>query len=176
LTSRLLIWVYCVSLHKGFRWRLYLGRGGRFVWDKRGDRLSGIRALAAALVVAAGVAGCGSGAPQYMSGAPPTVVCGTVLNDSAAGAVMYDATRQLPIITQETVGSLLFFRVSPGCGTGVTVRWTPASAARLVKAAYARDGQMSAVVLAPSGPDVAFRLTGTRNGKVVATATAELAS
>jgi hypothetical protein len=122
------------------------------------------------------VAGCGSSVPQYMSGAPPTVVCGTVLNDSAAGAVMYDATRRLPTITQETVGNLLFFRVASGCGTGVTVRWTPAAAARLVKAAYARDGQMAAVVLAPRGPNVAFRLTGTRNGKVVATATVRLAS
>jgi hypothetical protein len=122
------------------------------------------------------VTGCGPGTPQVTTAAPPTVVCGTVLSRSAAGAVVSDATRRRPTVTGTTAGGLLIFRVARGCDTGAQVRWIPSSAARLVKAAYARDGRMVAVVLQPSGPRTAFRLIGTRNGRVVASATVKLAS
>jgi hypothetical protein len=111
-----------------------------------------------------------------MSGTPRTVICGTALSDSAAGVVVYDATRRLPTIKYETVGGVLFFRVAPGCDQGVSVRWTPSSAAHLVKAAYARDGHIAAVVLEPNGSGAAFRLTATRNGRVIASAIVKLAS
>lgn len=104
------------------------------------------------------------------------MVCGTVLNDSAAGAVVYDATRHLPVITHPAVGGLLFFRVARGCDGGTHARWSPSSAAHLVKAAYAADGQVAAVVLKPGGPGAAFRLIAARNGKIVASATVKLAS
>ena len=48
--------------------------------------------------VTAGVAGW---KPQVSPAAPSTVVCGTVLSDSAAGAVVLDATRQLPLLSGE---------------------------------------------------------------------------
>jgi hypothetical protein len=123
--------------------------------------------------VPAGMTGC---TPQVTSAAPPTVVCGTVLSDSAAGPVVYDATRQLPTIKYATVGGLLFFRVARGCDEGAHVTWMPSSAAHLVKAAYARDGRTAAVVLNPSGPRAAFRLIATRNNTIVASATVKLAS
>jgi hypothetical protein len=126
--------------------------------------------------LAAGMTGCASSKPQVTAAAPPTVVCGTELSDSAAGAVVLDATRQLPTIKYLTVGGVLIFLVARGCGEGTRVTWVPRSAASLVKAAYARDGQMAAVVLEPGGPRAAFRLTGTRNGTVVASATVRLAS
>jgi hypothetical protein len=107
--------------------------------------------------------------------APPTVVCGTVLNDSASGWVVYDATRHLPTITYPTGGGVLVFRVTRGCGKGVQVSWAPSAAAHLVKAAYAKDGGMAAVILKPSVPNAAFKLTGTQNGRVVASATIQLA-
>lgn len=59
---------------------------------------------------------------------------------------------------------------------GAHVSWTPASAAHLVGAAYAQNHEPVAVVRRASGPDAAFRLVATRNGNVVATATARLGS
>ena len=47
--------------------------------------------------VGAGVAGCAS-RELLTAAAPPTVVCGTVLSDSAAGLVVFDATRRLPTV------------------------------------------------------------------------------
>ena len=127
--------------------------------------------------VGAGVAGCASRSSQVTTAAPPTVVCGTVLSDSAAGPVVFDATRRLPIIKYLTVGDVLMFpRFVRGCDEGAHVTWVPSSAAHLVKAAYARDGLMAAVMLEPSGPHPSFRLTRTRNGVVVASVTVKLAS
>jgi len=82
----------------------------------------------------------------------------------------------LPTVKYPTVGGLLFFRVARGCAQGTHVIWMPSSAAHLVKAGYARDGQMAAVVLKPTRPGAAFRLIATRNGKVLASATVKLAS
>jgi hypothetical protein len=133
-----------------------------------------ITCVSAASVLA--LTGCSSSEPpQAVSGAPPTVVCGTELNDSAAGAVVLDATRPLPTVKYLTVGGGLIFLVARGCSQGTRVTWVPRSAAHLVKAAYAKDGHLAAVVLQPAGPGTAFRLTGTRDGVVVASATVKLA-
>jgi len=126
--------------------------------------------------VGAGVTGCASRVPEVTTAAPPTVVCGTVLSESIAGPVVFDATRRLPVIRHLTVGDVLMFRVARGCDEGADVSWVPSTAAHLVKAAYARDGQMAAVVLKPDGPHASFRLTGTRNGRVVASVMVKLAS
>ena len=75
--------------------------------------------------VGAGVTGCASRGPQVTTAAPPTVVCGTVLSDSAAGPVVFDATRRLPIIKYLTVGDVLMFRVVRGCDEGAHVTWVP---------------------------------------------------
>jgi hypothetical protein len=112
----------------------------------------------------AGAAACAS-QPQVSIDAGPTVVCGTVLADSAAAPVVFDATHHLPTIKHLTVGDVLMFRVARGCNQG----------ARLVKSAYAADGKTAAVVLKPRRPRVGFRLIGTRNGRVVASATVNLA-
>ena len=139
----------------------------------------GARGLCAVVVVAAvcaGMAGCGgTGTPTVTSAAPPTVICGTVLSNSAAGPVVYNATRHLPTIKYQTVAGVLMFRVARGCDTGARVTWVPSSAAVLEQAAYARDGQMVAVVLLPSRPHAAFRLIATQNGQTVASATVNLA-
>jgi hypothetical protein len=140
------------------------------------SRITALAAVMTMTAVGAGVTGCASRGPQVTTAAPPTVVCGTVLSDSAAGPVVFDATRRLPIIKYLTVGDVLMFRVVRGCDEGAHVTWVPSSAAHLVKAAYARDGLMAAVVLEPSGPHPSFRLTGTRNGVVVASVTVKLAS
>jgi hypothetical protein len=133
-------------------------------------------ASAGAAVLAVLICACGPGkAPQLTTGAPPTVICGTVLSESANAPVVYEATGHLPIITGVTVGGVLMFQVASGCDEGAHVSWAPSSAAHLVKAAYAKDGGMAAVVLEPSGPKAAFRLTGTQNGRVVASAMVQLA-
>ncbi len=147
--------------------------GMRRRWKPRITALAAVMTMTA---VGAGVTGCASRGPQVTTAAPPTVVCGTVLSDSAAGPVVFDATRRLPIIKYLTVGDVLMFRVVRGCDEGAHVTWVPSSAAHLVRAAYARDGLMAAVVLEPSGPHPSFRLTGTRNGVVVASVTVKLAS
>jgi hypothetical protein len=154
-------------------WRPELRRTGM---ESRWKTTIPIRAGVVTVFALAGVASCAPSKPQVITAAPPTVVCGTVLGNSAAGAVVYDATRRLPIITHLTVGGLLFFRVTRGCDEGTHVRWAPPSAAHRVKAAYARDGQTAVVVLKPSGPRAAFRLTGTRNNTMIASATVKLAA
>lgn len=131
-------------------------------------------AVLAVLVCACGRVPRASQVTPGMTGAPRTVVCGTVLSEGAAAPVVSDATRHLPTITGWTIGGVLMFQVASGCDKGADVSWAPSSAAHLVKAAYARDGGMAAVVLKPSGPKVAFQLTGTRNGRVVASATVQL--
>jgi hypothetical protein len=150
--------------------------GMRRYWKPKSMALAAIVTMS---VVAAGVTGCGPSEPhelQVTTAAPPTVVCGTVLNDSASGAVLYDATRHLPTIKYISVGGLLFFRVARGCDQGTHVHWLPSSAAHLIKAAYAKNGQTAAVVLEPSKPRAAFRLIATQNGRVVASATVKFAS
>jgi len=139
-------------------------------------RITVLAAVVTMTAVGAGVTGCASRGLRVTTAAPPTVVCGTVLSDSAAGPVVFDARRRLPTIKYLTVGGVLMFRVARGCDEGARVTWVPSSAAHLVKAAYAKDGHTAAVVLKPSGPHASFRLTGTRNGRVVASVTVKLAS
>ena len=138
------------------------------------SRITVLAAVVTMTAVGAVLAGCASRGPRLTTAAPPTVVCGTVLSDSVAGPVVFDATRRLPTIRYTTVGDVLMFRVVRGCDEGAHVTWAPSSAAHLVRAAYARDGLTAAVVLKPDEPS--FRLTGTRNGRVVASATVKLAS
>lgn len=126
------------------------------------------------MATGAGATGCAN-QPQVSVDAGPTAVCGTVLADSAAAPVVYDATYHLPTINSLTLGGVLMFRVARGCNQGTHVSWVPPSAAHLVKAAYAADGQTAAVVLKPSRPHVAFRLISARNGRLVASATVKLA-
>jgi hypothetical protein len=128
---------------------------------------------AAAASLAALLSACSQ--PGSTSAAPPTVVCGTVLSDSASGWVINDATRHLPTIIYWTGGGVLAFRVTRGCDKGAQVSWAPSSAARLVRAVHTKDGGMAAVILKPTVPNAAFKLTGTQNGKVVASATVRLA-
>ena len=140
------------------------------------SRITAHAAVMTIIAVGAGVTGCASRVPEVTTAAPPTVVCGTVLSESIAGPVVFDATRRLPVIRHLTVGDVLMFRVARGRDEGADVSWVPSTAAHLVKAAYARDGQMAAVVLKPDGPHASFRLTGTRNGRVVASVMVKLAS
>ena len=68
--------------------------------------------------------------PQRSTAAPPTVVCGTTLSTSPAGATIDDATIDPPVITRTTVGSgyaglgPVFLRVATGCDHGVTLSIT----------------------------------------------------
>jgi hypothetical protein len=147
------------------------------VHDHWKSRIAALVLVTTASALAGGVAGCAAPAnPQQTTGAAPTVVCGTELSDSAASPAVFDATRHLPVIQYTTVGGVLMFVVARGCAKGTHVTWVPASAARLIKAAYAKDGQLAAVVLQPDRPQAAFRLIGTQNGAVVASATVKLAS
>jgi hypothetical protein len=129
-------------------------------------------ALTAYSVVAWHVSGSAGGS----SAAPPTVVCKQTISDSAAGAVVTDATRPGTVtVTDWTVGGVIL-RVSKGCRAGATVRILPASAMRVGAEAHAKDGGLAAIVLAPrnrtadiqiSRPDgtattVRIRLTSTQ--------------
>lgn len=67
-----------------------------------------------------------------------------------------------------------FSVLSEDAKPGVHVTWSPSSAAHLVKAIYARDGKVVAVILRPSGPHAVFRLIATRDGKTVASAAVKL--
>lgn len=144
------------------------------MWRRGKSKIATLGAVVT-MSTCAGLTGCAN-QPQVSADAGPTTVCGTVLADSAAAPVVYDATHHLPTINGLTVGDVLMFRVARGCNQGAHVRWVPATAAQLVKAAYAADGQMAAVVLKPSSAHAAFQLFATRNGQIVASATVKLAS
>lgn len=131
-------------------------------------------ALLSAVLGTAFAACGGSSGSLESSAAPPTVVCGTTLNATASGAVMYDATKRLPAIDAPSSRGLIFIRVADGCATGAVVAWSPKRAATLVDQATAKDGTTVAVVLQPASPHVRFTVTATRNGKRVATAVVRL--
>ena len=91
----------------------------------RGSEIAALASVMTVTAVGAEVTGCASRGPQVTTAAPPTVVCGTVLSDSAAGPVVFDATRRLPVVKYLTVGDVLMFRVVPGCDEGAHVSWVP---------------------------------------------------
>jgi hypothetical protein len=132
-------------------------------------------ACLAAALAADVLSGCGPGA-TVSSAAPPTVVCGTTLSRSAAGPVVVDATRDHAVVTELTVGEVLYVRVSDDCAHGARVTWDPRKAATLVKEARAKDGLPAAVVLRPATPTAAFTLSAERDGTVVAHLPVRLAS
>lgn len=140
---------------------------------RRGKSKIAAFATVVTMSTGAGLTGCAH-QPQVSVDAGPTTVCGTVLADSAAAPVVYDATHHLPTINDLTVGGVLMFSVVRGCNQGAHVSWVPASAAHLVKAASAADRRTVAVVLKPSSPRAAFRLIATRDGGIVASATVKL--
>lgn len=135
---------------------------------------TGWLAVAAALASTA-LLGCDP-AERVTSAAPPTVVCGTTLNATPAGAGLVDATRHHTVITAASVRGLLLIRVSDDCAHGARVAWTPAPAATLVKEADARDGLPAAVVLQPTTPTAAFSVAAERSGTVVAQVPVRLAA
>lgn len=121
-----------------------------------------------AVLTVSSLAGCGSARGLRSNAAPPTVICGTTLNDTPAGAAVTDATRRHATITGTSVRGLLFVKVSTDCTHGARVSWSPVAAATLVGDARTTDGLDAAVVLRPATPSAAFSLTGERNGSVVA--------
>ena len=122
----------------------------------------------AAVVALLGLALLAACRPLYSNAAPPTVVCGTTLADSAAGSLVFDIARHpaLPTVTEETVGDVLIVRVSDDCAHGSTIGILPATSARIVKTASAGDGLPEAVVLRPT-VGVTGRLVATRDGRTV---------
>ncbi|HEX4670735.1 MAG TPA: hypothetical protein VH279_00635 [Solirubrobacteraceae bacterium] len=128
--------------------------------------------MAQVLLVA--TAGVGCGRQVASSAAPPTVVCDTTLNDSAAGAVIVDATHDHGPVVSPTIQGLLYFKVSDLCSRGTRVTWTPAKAATLVKRAASKDGLDAAVVLRPMSRTAHFTLSAKRDGAIVAYASVRL--
>lgn len=126
----------------------------------------------AALAVA--LAGCGTGQTGASNGAPPTVVCGTTLSDSAAAPALTDAVHGHRAITGPSVGGLIYLKVSDDCAHGARVTWTPAQAASLVQGAPARDGLDAAIVLRPATLTATFTVSARRNGTVVASISVQL--
>ena len=102
-------------------------------------------AFAVILPLAFGVvAGCGA-SDTTSSAAPPTVICGQTLIDSAAGAVVTDATTPGTVnVVYETVGGVVL-KLSRGAQIVVA----PPAAAHVVKKATTKDGALAAVVVSP---------------------------
>jgi hypothetical protein len=119
--------------------------------------------------------GCGgSSSLGISSAAPPTIICGTTLDDTPGGAVVEDATHNHRVITAASARMLVFVRVSDSCASGATVTWTPAHQAVLVAQAKAKDGKAVAVALRPATRHAKFRLRATRDGHVTAWTTVSL--
>lgn len=146
---------------------------GTPAWGGYGRRRLGDLAVAVVLAVTA-LLGC-TRQTSVSNGAPPTVVCGTTVNATPAGAGLVDATRHHQVITVPSVRGLLFIKVSDDCAHGALVTWNPAQAATLVKEAPARDGlAAAAVVVRPATP--VFAVTARRTGPVVAYVAVHLTS
>jgi hypothetical protein len=132
------------------------------------------RAPLATLIGMSAVACGGSSAPLVSSAAPPTIVCGTTLSASPAGAVVEDATRS-HVVTATTIGGFVIIRVTRDCAHGARVRWSPHGSATLIKQAKSKDGLSAAVVLQPATSRSHFTVTATRRGMRVAYAEVRLA-
>lgn len=103
-------------------------------------------------VVAAGsaMAGCGDSELTSTSAAPPTVVCDQTISNSAAGAVITDATRAGAItVDSVTADGVVVLRVGNDCRTGATVQITPQAAMRVEHQARTKDGRLAAIALQP---------------------------
>ena len=81
--------------------------------------------------------------------APPTVICGTTLSDSAAGAYVQDASSGAATVSHVSVGGDIYLKLSANCHTGASVTIAPSSAASVVAQARADDGATAAIVLHP---------------------------
>ena len=108
------------------------------------------RVLCVGVVLAAGsTAGCMSHSSWISSGAPPTVICGQTISNTAAGAVVTDATRGSAVtVTAQTAGGVVL-RLSDSCAYGATITVTPSAAMRITAEARARDDRLAAAVLRP---------------------------
>jgi hypothetical protein len=133
-----------------------------------------VRTACLAIAVLVATAGAECGRQTASSAAPPTVVCGTTLDDSPAGAVILDATHDHGPVRFPTTQGLLYFKVSDLCSRGTRVAWTPSRAATLVKEAQTTDGLDAAVVLRPRSRTAHFTLSARREGVLVAYASVRL--
>jgi hypothetical protein len=91
------------------------------------------------------------GAPdQRSSAAPPWVVCDTTLADSAAGAVVTDATMPARTlrVSYETVGGIALL-TSRDCDHGATLSIAPSEAALVTKSAPTNDGKIAGATISP---------------------------
>lgn len=120
------------------------------------------------------LAGCQRAAPANKFGpdtnaAPPTVVCGTVLTEAAAGAVLYDVSGRSRIAVRHASAEGLFYiRFATDCRRGYHIRVQPTAAAVIARKALAHDGQPVAVAIrARSGR---FLVIGERDGRTVTVA------
>ena len=101
-----------------------------------------------ALVVSS-LTGCGV-PEQRSSAAPPWVVCDTTLSDSAAGAVVTDATTPARTVrvSYETVGGIALL-TSRDCDHGATLSIAPSEAALVTKSAPTNDGKIAGATISP---------------------------
>jgi hypothetical protein len=106
---------------------------------------------------------------------PPIVICGTTVYGGGSEAFVYDVAQGGTITGPSPAGTVII-SVSSSCDQGSHVTWTPASAARLVQSAYAKDGLLAAVALQPASQDAVFTVTATQDGKLVGTVTYDPAS
>jgi hypothetical protein len=93
--------------------------------------------------------GCGAPAPPS-SAAPPWVVCDTTLSNSAAGAVVTDATMPARTVrvSYETVGGIALL-TSRDCDHGATLSIAPSEAALVTKSAPTNDGKIAGATINP---------------------------
>jgi hypothetical protein len=112
-----------------------------------------LSAMLAAVVLAATTACVG-----VVHAAPPTVICGQVVSESAAGAYVQDVSSGSATVDSVSVGDDIFLKLAPDCGHGATVTVVPARAASVVKQVKADDGKLAAIVLQPTMPEFEIRV------------------
>lgn len=111
------------------------------------------------------MSGCGRAVHVDKSGKTtasiPLAVCGTVLSESAAGPVLYDASGRKAL--HASAEGLVYIRFAADCRRGYHIRVQPPTAAVIARRALADDGQPAAVAIRPRAPR--FSVIGERDGQ-----------
>ncbi len=143
--------------------------------------LNPVLALSVAALLTA-VAGCSTHQPGIQTrtgnlrhGAQPLVVCGTTLYTGAAGPVVFNLWTNPQVTTAAPDGDI-YLNVSRGCARGAIVAITPAIAAKVSKAALARDHEPVTVAIHLATCPESFTVSAEQSADTVGTARVRITS
>ncbi|MEW1953230.1 hypothetical protein [Terrabacter sp. NPDC080008] len=119
------------------------------------------------VLMTTGCALAACGGPRISSAAPPLEVCGQVISDTPAGAVLTDASVETHVAGVPTAGSAVFIKLTPNCLHGATITFDPPTGAVVFSSAKAQDGKLAAVGVCLTGEGHAHIVRADRSTSAV---------